>query len=245
MPEQVVEPLEPVEVVQDEDVRVRRAAVESPLQVLDEPPAIPELGKWIGDREQLDLARDRSVLPQRRHGSDQHHADCSCGEHERERVDVPEVIDDKDGERQDRADDGRRDQRPPFQRDPSYPPRLNPGRNGEENAHQRPQDVEQRALDVRPGGGRPQVDGVGDRSGDERSADHDPLAPGRDADEPEHTDHESEQDDVAERIREIRRDREKTALAVVEGQLEKERCADRTDGQRHADTVEPDAPVEV
>ncbi len=125
------------------------------------------------------------------------------------------------------------------------PPWLNPGRDGQENAHQRPQDVEERSLHVRPGRRRPQVDGIGDRRGDECAADHDPFAPGRPADEPEHTHDESEQDDVAERIREIRRDREKSAFAVVEGQFEKKRCADRADGQRHTDSVEPDAPVEA
>ena len=96
-----------------------------------------------------------------------------------------------------------------------------------------------------PDGGRPEVDTVRDRGGEERHADHDPLAPGVTADEPEHTDDEREQDDVPERVGEVRGDRQGVALGVVERELEQERRADRPDREGDADTVEPDAAVEA
>ena len=229
MAEEVVEALEPVEVVEHEHVRIVGAAGEHVVEVGDQPAAVPEMCERIGDREHLDAGRDRCVLPERQERSDQHEPDGRRGQDESEQVELTEVIVDEHGQRYQRADDRRRCQRSSLQLDPARAARADPGGNGEKDPHQRPQDVEQRSFLVGADRGGPQVDGVRHTRGEEGEADHHPLEPGRPAGQPEDAGDEREEHDVAERVGEIGGDRERLALGVVERHLQQE---GRTDGAR-------------
>ncbi len=109
----------------------------------------------------------------------------------------------------------------------------------------RPEAVEDRAFDVRAGRHLEQVDAVGNRHGDQAGTDQGPVAAGSPAGHREGADDEREQQDVPERVGQVRDDLRGSAARGVEDDLEEHR---RPDGRRRRggdQPVHPDAEPEA
>ena len=115
-----------------------------------------------------------------------------------------------------------------------------PGRGGDQDEPEPPAHVVRAAGGVRAVGGLHQVDAVGDPEGDdageqqrERAVEA-PAAQGHDRDDHRH------HHQVEERVGEVRRDRQRTALGGVRDGLEDDRRAEGADGERGAQAIHPD-----
>jgi hypothetical protein len=120
-----------------------------------------------------------------------------------------------------------------------------PRRGGEQEHRRGPQGIEDRALGVAIRGGLEQEDPVGDRGRREAGPDQAPGAVGLPACQREDPDHSRDQQDVPERVGEVRDDHARAPFGTAEHDLEQNGSAERRGGNRGHRPVEPDIPAEL
>ena len=161
-----------------------------------------------------------------------------------EEVDPVEVVVAEDQQPDRAAGQRRRQERASVERDTGVIRRLPESRREQE--HRRgPQRVQHRALAVRVGGGLKEEDPVRDGGDQERPADQGPCPVGPPAGQREHADHGGEQQDVAERVGQVRDDHRPAAVGVPNHHLEEDCGSQRGRRDRRHRAVEPERPAEL
>ena len=148
------------------------------------------------------------------------------------------VVDDEDADRDDAGSGGQGQHARAAQAAGVEAPCGLPGGDGEEQERQRPAGVEDRVLAVAVDRDLVEVDRVGDREDAEARGDEPPRPAGAAARDGDDRGDEREQRQVAERIREVRRDGRERAVRARHD-ADHERRAERGDGQRADEAVEP------
>ena len=137
-----------------------------------------------------------------------------------------------------RARDRNREERASVGLESSLVARVDPGRERDEQRREGPQDVDKAPLLVRVD--LEQVDAVCDRGGEEAETEDQPATVEPPAGEREDAEDGREQQDVAERIGEVRRDRAARALEGPEDDLDEHGGAERRRGDCRRRPVEPE-----
>ena len=238
VPERVVVALEAVEVEDHQHRRRRPVRLERRVEVDQEPAPVPEAGERVGDgvvpREHV----EPRVLPERQHQPDEHEGERERGKGDRGNVHLLEVVDDEDADRGRGAEERNGEERAALDVERALVPRAGPRGGGDEEGRERPQHVDRAARLVRVD--LEQVDGVGDRGRQEAEREEEPAALEPPAGERDDPDDGREQEDVAERVGDVRRDRAPRALGTADHHLDQHGRAERRGGDGGRQPVEPE-----
>ena len=238
MPEAVVVALEAVQVQDHQEDRPPRWIVEHCLQVGHEPPAVAETGEHVRDRLLAGEREESPVLAERDREPQEDEQEAAGGEAHRQHVDAREVVDDEDADGDDRARDGNRQERATVDLELSLFARVDPGRERDQQRRGRPQGVDEAPLLV--GVDLEQVDAVCDRRREDAETEDQPATVELPAGEREDAEDGRQQQDVAERVGEVRRDRAARALEGPEDDLDEHGRAERRRGHGRREPVEPE-----
>ena len=186
---------------------------------------MPRPGERVGDRLLVRQRVELRVLAER---------DAEPGDDEQQRrgreadgedVDAGEVVEHEDRRSRTSAQTAgtARSGRPSIS-SVALAPGVDPCGAGDEQRRRRPEDVDRAPRLIR--GHLEQEDRVGDRRREEPEPEHEPAPLEPPAGEREDAEHRREEQDVAERVGEVRRDGAPRALGRAEHDLDEDRCAE-------------------
>ena len=159
---------------------------------------------------------EAAVLAERHCEAHDDEHECRRGEDDREHVHADEVVVDEDARRDERADGRDREQRSTLDLEAVTRAVGHPGGRRDEEQRSRPEDVDPRSFDIRAFGRLEEVDGVRERRREDAeargAASADPASTG----EREDAEDGGQQEDVTERVREVRDDDGGRALGALE-----------------------------
>jgi hypothetical protein len=174
VPEAVVVALESVEVEHHQEGRARVAPVETVLEIEHELAPVVETGQCIGDRLLPRQVEEPLVLSEGRGEPQHNHEERRAGEHDREDVQAREVVVDEDPDADERAHRGHGEEWLPLHLEAPGLRLRNPGRGGDEQRRNGPEDVDE--LTCLVGAHLEEVDRVCDRGREETEPQNEPLA---------------------------------------------------------------------
>ena len=232
--ERVVVALEPVQVEENEYLRAALRLGE----ILEQPAPIAESGQGVGERLLAAQPNHPEVVEEDENQPQDQRADAGGAERQGERVNPNPVVVDEHGQSGEAEERRRRQELPAF--DPrAEPHRRRPRGDGEEHEREQPPQVEQRPERIRVRRDPEEIRSVGEREAGEAGGDQQPLAPRPPAGHRKHADDEREQHHVAERVGEIRRDRQRVPAGRLDDRPEGDRRSDGGDAQSADRTVQP------
>ena len=151
-----------------------------------------------------------------------------------------EVIDDEERQSDEGAEGWTGEQVPSPHVDDTVPAVVLPRGDPDQEQPCRPGGIEDSTLAVRSGRRRVEVRAVGKRADREGGSEEGPGAPGMPPRDGEPAHDEREQDHIAERIRHVRDDDRHGTVGRVEHDSDQDGAADRGNGERSGDAVDPD-----
>ena len=240
MPEGVVVALEAVEVEEHDDGRRDGLAAESPLEVGEELASIAEARQCVGGRLVARQLEEPAVLAE---GPDQSYDDEEQGRgRERDGQDVhgPEVVVHEDPGRDHRTHRRHREEWAPLDLQPVARVVRQPGGRCDEEHRGRPQHVDPGAGHVGARRRLEEVDGVGGGGREEPKPEHEPAIPRSPASQGEDAEDGGEQENVTERVGDVRGDRGRRPLRRLEDELDDHCRPERRGGQCRRESVEPE-----
>ncbi len=240
MPERVVVALESVEVEEHEERRLHRVAVEAPREIVEQLPAVSEAGQRVGRGLLARQLEEAAVLAERdREPHDDEH-ERGRGESDREQVHADEVVVDEYSGRDQRTRRGNREERATVDLEALARAVGHPGRDCDQHEGGRPEDVNPGSLDIGAGGRLEEVDGVRERRREDAEAEEEPASTRPSAGEGEDADDRGQEQDVTERVGEVRDDGRCRSRRALEHELDEDRGAEGGRRQRRRDSVEPE-----
>ena len=242
VPEGVVQILETVEVDDQHGDPAARAAAPADrlLDPLLEQAAIRQPREVVGDRLTARLV-ERAKVAEGERSAQQRRQKGEEGERVGELADIPVVV---VGQHRDRGQDeraGHEQRRKPFGARDLLPPGLLPRSESEQGNARHVEQVRDHARGGRAVRHLPQVDRVGHRQDEEAAAEERPGPIEPPAAQREHPDHERREQQVADRVCELRHDGGKPSAGGPQHRLDDDRRADRADAEPGDDPVQPDA----